>query len=37
MALSLGMIEANMRERQMFIQAMRQPILTAEEEEERLL
>jgi hypothetical protein len=26
-----------MRERQMFIQALRQPIITAEEEEERLL
>ena len=37
MALSLSLIEAKMRERQMFIQAMHQPIMSAEEEEERLL
>jgi hypothetical protein len=37
MALSLSLIEAKMRERQMFIQALHQPIMTAEEEEERLL
>ena len=37
MARSLSLIEAKMRERQMFIQAMHQPIMSAEEEEERLL